>query len=496
MKFIDEINIKYPPNYLEGRGIIEGNLIGCVYKNPDLLNDINIKDFKTINGQFYIRIAKEMSMLGYKFLDIASISVYLSNKDKLKEAFDDRNNYNPIKELTSIVNINNFETYVEQLTKSNILLDLYDKGFDLLKLPKEADKISKMNSSELYDYLDYQVNSTFLRKGTNIKIENLLIDDVFLEACNKGEEMGASYSSTCPMMSYLTSGLHLNNVGILAGTSGVGKSSFIFANLIVPLLEKNFKVCIAANEQNIKDWKKLILGTVVSNKIGYYDSPRKRIQIGNFSEKDWNAYKQSQEWINKYEGNLKFVKIYDYDVNKIIKIIKQLSKEGFSYFFYDTFKSFENAGNNGKTVHGELVEDSKKLLQIADKENVGIILTQQLAIHMIDTRYLTANCLSNSKQVKEVVSELFLLRNLWDDEYTNEKYDVKPFKYIKDENGKYGKSKEMLTLDPEKKYMIVFLDKTRSDESGVCLLFQWQSHFNKWTELGYCKPHKTTSYQK
>ena len=496
MNFIDDMDAKYPSEYFKSRNMIEGNLIGCLYKESDFLNDIpdiTLKDFMTVDGLFYFKMAKEMSGLGYKTLDIATISIYLSTKEKAKNAFDNRGGYDAIKELMHIVDINNFEGYIDELIKSNILLSLYDKGFNPLRTPEEMNRISKMKSEQLYDYLDHLINSIFLKKGSGIKIEDLIIDDAFLESCNQGEEMGASYSSACPLMSYITSGLHTNNVSIFAGFSGTGKSSYILACWLLPLLEQGFKICVIANEQNIRDWKKLLLGTVVSNKVGYFTSPRKRIQMGNFSDDDWVAYKKTQDWVDKYKGSFKFVKIYDYDINKVTKIIKKLSKEGFSYFAYDTFKASDSAGDS---VHGQLVEDSKKLLQLADRENIGIIVTQQLAIHMINTRYLTANCLSNSKQVKETVSELFLLRNLWEDEFTGEKYDVKAFRFLKDENGKYGKSKEYLTLDPDKKYMIVFLDKTRSDESGICILFQWQAHFNKWIELGYCKPQRNTAYQK
>src|SRR5690606_38225384 len=109
------------------------------------------------------------------------------------------------------------------------------------------------------------------------------------------------------------------------------------------------------------------------------------------------------------------------------------------------------------TVTGELVEASKQLLQVAEKEDVGIIITMQLAIYMENTRYLTAATLSNAKGVKEVASELVLTRPLWDDEFKDCKYDVKPYRFKKDANGKFTKIKEEITLNPEKKYRLIFL---------------------------------------
>ena len=63
--------------------------------------------------------------------------------------------------------------------------------------------------------------------------------------------------------------------------------------------------------------------------------------------------------------------------------------------------------------------------------------------------------------IKEVLSELIMMRALWNDEYTGQKYDCKPYKWNKN-----GKEKEMLSLDPEKKYRVAFVNKTRNDEGG------------------------------
>jgi hypothetical protein len=125
---------------------------------------------------------------------------------------------------------------------------------------------------------------------------------------------------------------------------------------------------------------------------------------------------------------------------------------------------------------------------VAEKENVGIIITMQLAIYMEVTRYLSAACLSGAKGVKEIVSELVLTRQIWEDEFAGGKYDIKPYKFKRDSNGKYTKIKEEIVLNPEKKYMILFLDKTRNDEGDTTLLYQFDGAWNKWTELGYCSP--------
>lgn len=41
-------------------------------------------------------------------------------------------------------------------------------------------------------------------------------------------------------------------------------------------------------------------------------------------------------------------------------------------------------------------------------------------------------------------------------------------------------------MDKDKKYMVLFLNKTRSDEDGQTLLYQWDSAWNRWIEIGFC----------
>ena len=183
--------------------------------------------------------------------------------------------------------------------------------------------------------------------------------------------------------------------------------------------------------------------------------------------------KKAQKYIDEnYKGRLKFAKIYDYSTEDVKRVFKKMSKQGFKYGCYDTFKATDASSGN---VTGELIESSKQLLQVAEKEDICIIITMQLAIYMENQRYLTAATLSGSKAVKEVVSELVLMRKLWDDEYSNGKYDVKPWRNRRDKiTGKLTKDKEYFELDPNKRYRIVFLDKTRNDDDDITVLYQFR----------------------
>lgn len=478
----------YPHELVSQRELIEGNFIFCLWKNPELYGDymneiIADKDFLTDDGKFYYSLGLEMYKLGYKSFDDASIYSYIEDKDVLKHGFARRGGYKTVDEIKKILNEENVETYYDELVKNNMLLRLYDKGFNVLN---ELDKYKKMTSVQLYDYFEYQLNNIFLNRGAGIKIENLDIDEQYILDSDSGIEKGLSYASACPILNYHTLGLHKSNVQIFAGFSGTGKSSFIVNSYVLPILDQGEKVVIIANEMNKRAWQHIFMATILSQKLDYYGLPRKKIKLGNFTEEQKKKLYEAKEYYEKhYKDKIKFVKIYDYSIEDVKRIMRKMSKQGFGYFIYDTFKAQNSASDH---VRGELIEASKQLLQVAEKENICIIVTMQLAIYMENTRYLTAATLSDAKGVKEVVSELVLSRPLWSDELPGEKYDVKPFKYKKDNNGKYTNIKEEIKLNPDKKYRILFLDKTRNDEGEICLLYQFDGAWNKWIELGYCTP--------
>lgn len=438
----------------------------------------------TGDGQFYFSLGRELYNLNYKSFDDASIFSYTKNNTVLQEGFIRRGGIKSVEQMTRILNDENIETYYDNLVKNNMLMSLHDKGFNVVKDMKD---FNKMTTSQLYSFFEYQLDNVFLNRGAGVKIEDLEIDDQFLQDCHDGIEKGLSYHETAPLLNYHTMGIHKSNVQIFAGYSGTGKTSFAVGVYIMPILDQGEKMVIIANEMNIKAWKHIVLSTILSQKLKYYQLTRKKQKSGNFSEEQWKLLKEAQKYFNEhYKGQLKFAKIYDYSVEDVKRICRKMAKQGCDYVLYDTFKA-ENSASDKMT--GELIEASKQLLQVAEKEDIGIIITMQLALHTEGTRYLTAQTLSGAKGVKEVVSELVLMRSLWEDEFKSEKFDVKPYRFKRDSvSGKSTNIKEEIELNPDKKYRIMFLDKTRNDEGEICLIFQFDGAWNKWTEIGYCSP--------
>ena len=270
-------------------------------------------------------------------------------------------------------------------------------------------------------------------------------------------------------------------------------TSWCTAEVVLPLVEQGYQYTIISNEQVKEEFLNSVMVHILATKFKEFGITRKRLLVGKFSSSEILQLKKAQSYINEHIAPLlNFVKLFEYDIAETKKIIKKLSNEGCGYFLFDTFKAEDSADDNAR---GLMVEYSKELFQLASKLNVHILMTQQLAIYMENTRYLTSACLSASKQVKEVADVVILMRQSWDDELDGEKFDVKPYNYMKDSNGKYIKDdkgrniKEYFTLSEDDRNMLVFLDKNRWGEDKKTYIYTFGGAWNVWKEKGYCHVH-------
>lgn len=476
----------YPKELTENRGSIEASFVFCLWKDPDLYSDyIKLNEGKdesiiTEDGQFYFTLGKQLYQQGLKAFDHVSIYTYLENKPTVREHFEYLGGYKTVEDLRSLVNTDNVDAYYDKIAKVNTLISLHNKGFNVLQ---NIDKFNKMSNQDVYDFFDYQLNSVSINTGHDMVIETLEIDDDFIEECNAGTAMGIGYGKNCPILNYLTLGLPLGEMFMVAGHSGVGKTSFAFENFILPITEDGKKCAVISNEQRSKDFKIILTVHILCHELNYWGITRKQMKIGRFTDEQRKMLEKAKKISKDKYGNIRFIKLFDNDMNKVKKVIRKLSKLGYQVVLFDTMKSEDEID---EAMWQQLLIHSRKLFQLTSKENISLIPTYQLALSTLNTRFLNAGCLSNAKQIKEVFSEMVYFRPIWDDEFDGEKYDIKPYQLTKDEHGKYTKVRRMIKLDRDKKYLIAFLDKTRNDDDKQTLVYEFNGRFNKWVEIGYC----------
>lgn len=478
----DQIVSKYHPDLLDNRYMVEGNLVGCLWKNPELYielkNDLTMDDFITGDGLRHFRIGQMMVEQGFKVFDELAFATFLKDKPTLS----DNINFAGMFQLMSVINMDNFDAYHDEFIKHNILLKLHDKGFNVVE---NLHKFKNVTSELVYQYFDFILSDTFVKKQLGVKIVDLSDGyDDYLKMCDSGQNLGYSIASTCPKLNKEFAGIHRQNVLLHTAHSGKGKTSSCLAMYVLPLLEQGEKICILANEQTINDFRGMLLPTVINNKIKQRDEKgfaRNRLSFGGFTDDEWDMLKAGQAWLEQYKSQLFMAELNDYSTSTLKKMIKKFKAIGVNIFLYDTAKPEDESDAK---AYAEFVEQSKELYQIARQEDVALIVTAQLSLATSNVRYLDASCLAKAKAIKEVASQILMIRDVFPDEYTGENKDLKC--YYWDKNPITNEwEKRQFVLDKDKQYSIMQIDKNRFGKDGLAILFEKHMDYNTWIERAY-----------
>ena len=458
---------------------VEGSLIGCFVSDPDLLSE-HMLDRKMLSedGLFYYSLLTNLYEVGYQKFDEVSVFAFMQKNDELMEQYNKKGGFNTLRDLSMIVDTKNIDGYIDAFNKYSLLIQLDQKGFNV---EKEFDKFEKMTTNQVFDYFEYQLNSITVDVASDVEFESFEITDADIQGLIDGENIGIQYGKHSPLMNYLTLGIPKGNFTIIGSFVNQGKSSFV-SNMAYGIAREGTKVGIIANEMAIKDYKLLLLIYVLINDMSYYGLTRKKIKMGQFTPEDRKAIDKARDIIKEhYVPYLYFAKTFDYDMPRTSKIIKRWAKLGVELVYYDTLKS-SMADNS---VWESLIESTRVLYQLASKEDIAIVGVMQLALHTNQRRVLDLDVLANGKQASEPASEVILFRTIHPNEKIGEKFEAKCYRFVKDPTGKYTNVKEMIELDPNKTYRVFFIAKTRNDEVGTAVIFEFKGHLNVWKELGF-----------
>lgn len=507
--FITGIKDKYPKELLNGRIEIEGNVISSFFKDMLLLDETTFsqKDFVSSDGLFYFSMLKQLRKKGFYSLDEVTI---LSNlKEDVVERYEELGGWDTIQHQMDIINLANFDTYIDILYRENILLNMHKDGFNLLKeidindnKIKPINLFRKMTAEEVTDW--YEARLSTYGTGYTSKIieeEEIDFDDQFIEDCAEGIENGVPFEDAgmdvnldtvnCfPFLSRQINGLLPGTTTMLGGFSSAGKSTW-WITTIMALLEQDRKVLIISNEENVKKFKIKFLVWLLTKYERYYKLTKKKLMSGNINKEDRAHLKNVQDyWKDKYKGKVKFISINDADMVVIKKKIREnVLRYGYDTVLYDTFKI--QAGDiKGERTDLSLVRDSRDFDKMAKKYNLIMLCSVQLAEAMRGTLFLSAAVLSNSKQIKEQLENLLLMRTLYEEELDEKnKLFCKPFRLTK-----VGDKwiEEKYDADPTSVYRILFVEKCRSgansSDTGVAYLLKYDGDHCVFREVAQCRP--------
>ena len=123
----------YDSRLLESRLIEEGNICGCLLNDLTLYDDCGLSsnDFITKSGRMLFTIGKMIR--DKKFHTFDEITFLSNANDDLKDRVNNEfGGFKQIQNVMDAVSLKNYDAFLDDFNKSNIILSLYKKNFNVL----------------------------------------------------------------------------------------------------------------------------------------------------------------------------------------------------------------------------------------------------------------------------------------------------------------------------------------------------------------------------
>ena len=474
-----------------------------------LLDDLDLKkeDFITNDGRFYFGMLTQLRKKGFYSLDEVTI---LSNmNDEVIERYEVCGGWESIQHQIDIINDKNFDTYIDILYRENIMLHMVDDGIDLLHAVDINGKkvvllklFRKMDADSVQDWWDARITS--YGTGYSSKVleeEEIDFDDEFIDNCKEGLENGVPFDiagydingeemNCFPFLSRQINGILEGTTTMMGGYSSAGKSTW-WITVLMSLLHYDRKILIISNEENIKKFKIKFMVWLLGKRNRYFKLTKKKMTSGDISTESRKQLTDVQKhWRENYKGRVKFIAIADADMSLVKKKIREnVLRYGYDTVLYDTFKI--QGGDISSTRQDlSLVRDSRELDKLAKKYNIIMLASVQLAEYTKGKLFLDASILSNAKQIKEQLENLFLMRTVYTEELDEKsKYYCHPFR-LKKVNDKW--IEEEYKPDTSAVWRMVFTEKCRtganSSDNGIAYLLKYDGDHCIFREVAQCRP--------
>ena len=514
-QFIAGIEDKYDKRLLSGRITAEGNVCGCLLSDITYYDDCGLesKDFITKHGRALFLLGKSIREKGFSNFDEITLISNVTPETKAK-IDEELGGWRQIQNVIDAVSTKNWDAFLDTLNKQNIILALARKNFNVLdeitldngKKVVPLKLFEKFTASEVIDFYESQLSSLETKINSSKIVEEGYIDfePEFIEKLERQEEMGVGFDScidvngkefkTFPFMNSTLLGLKHGTISAWAAHSGVGKSSYM-VTVIMSLISKGEKVLLVSNESQVADIKIMFLVWTLTRCLNYWKLSKRRLISGKLTDEDKKQIAAARKFFKeRYAKSVKVVTLADADAHLTCQIIKKhILRDGVTCWVCDTMK-LSTSENMNDSVWLSLVKDTRQMTEICLKYNVIGILTIQLALATQNRAWLDSSCLSNSKAIKETLSNLIMFRKVNPAELDpTSPYFIAPFRSKQAEDGTWYE--EPYTPDLTQVYRIAFIDKCRrgidSGDDGVCYLMRMDGDHASFFETAKCRPtHK------
>lgn len=458
----------------------EASIVSMIYKNPDLLRETNLQlnDFHNNCWRVYFEIARDMIINEKKAtLSEVDIGLYLEKHPKLADRYyNEYGGFQTIESAGFYIKEENFDSYVRDLRKWNVVVKLIKRGF-----PCDKARISEMcdmSAEELYDEYTVYLNDIFANIDNNIKSYNGFADmKKLIDELDEGKNVGIQFAN-CEFLNLETGGMLGGNIIGFGASSGVGKSTLSINYVFPTIMQKNLKAVFIINEEDESKFRKEALTWYCSNELNH-PIPKRILRDGNFNKETKEVLYKAAEWFESIQEkkNITIIPLEQYTARTVVKLIKKYTKMGCDVIILDTLK--ESYDSRDKESWKSLMTDCIDFYDCIKHTDTCMIITYQLVKNK--SKYLTNADIGVSKGILDVFSLNIFFRRPLQTEYEGEKDQLYCYKPIKNSN-----SKVEFRLDKDKHYMIGFISKNRHGMSDIQVISEADFSINRYKDLGYC----------
>lgn len=479
-----EEKLKCAKQVKEYKVACEANIVSIFYKKPELMYDYQLKleDFSENTWRVYWQIAYDIIVKEKKsVLDDITVGLYLEKHSKLKQKYDEYGGYDTIDKATEYIKTSNISGYVNELKKWETVIRMIASGFPVTDRIKE---FVDMSLDEIYKEYDALLNHIFINAEEDV-MSYSLSDGIYdlIEQLNEGIAVGLPYDNM-PTLTKETGGQLPGNITLVGGLSNMGKTTLTRTMLIPSAVKYGERLVILVNEEGKAKWQRELI-VWVANNIYKTDLQKFVVRDGKFSDEVKELLYKCADWIaEKSENNmLTIIPFARYETQKAIRVIKKYASLGVKYFILDTYKA--DAGSRSDRMWLDMQQNMVDIYDTVKAEggkNVHITITFQLAKSSARQRFYSQDNIGMAKSIIDPASTCLMLRDVFEDEYTGERNELKVYRL----DGKNNKSKIPVKLDHDKHYQLIFIVKNREGAANnIQIVCEHDMSRNLLKEVGF-----------
>jgi hypothetical protein len=483
----------------------ESLFVGSLWKNPRLylkykVHGIDRNTFTKGIWYFFYYIGKEMYDNGIRSFEDTAAYSFLTSKPQevgnkpLIETYNEHGGFSTISELMAECSLDksNDDYHFSEVQKFESLRKMQDEGLLDINDTALMKKLANMELTQLKTYCQHKLKMVFKNINSGDVIIYNLTEDIeeMVEELDRGEEVGLPLYES-PRLTKKINGQKLGNLMYLVLSSGVGKSSIVTEKFVLSIFEHNVKALdpannlsfekalIFVNEEGKKRWQARLLATVSSRILRKY-IPRDVVNKGKFSPETKAALMEAAKWLKQNQPDyIKLVVLKKYRIEDVINNIEQHRPLGYKHVYFDTFKPDMSQQSERWLAFSNSAQDLYDCIK-EENYNCATLATVQMKIGK-EFRYIDLDSIGKSLEIVEVAAVVMAGRLIFADEFEG-KNKLFCYNWEKDKFDEKWKKKEYV-LDPEKKYLILFLPKNREGSEDEQIVFEVVSDLNIWKEI-------------